>query len=119
MLRCAGRGAAGRVDAVLELLARLEARRLARRNLDRLAGLRVAARARRRLADTEGAEAAQVDLVTAGKRVRHQLEDVFHELLHLSFRRARLGGDLVDDVGLLHFGSLPRVSASFVWRRAS
>src|SRR3569833_4730228 len=102
MLGRAGSRGALRVDAVLQLLARLEARRLARRMLERLARLRIAARARRGLAHAEGAEAAEVDLVAARQRVRHELEHVLHELLYLRLGGAGLARDRVDQVGLLH-----------------
>src|SRR4051794_32493093 len=58
-----------RLESLLERCGGLEARRLGRGDLDRLAGLRVAALARGALRHAELAEAGQADLVAAGQLV--------------------------------------------------
>src|SRR5207247_8955375 len=91
-----------------QLLAGLEAGDAARRDLDRLAGLRVAAGARRRVADAEGAEAAQVDLLALRQAFGDQLEHVVDDGLRLGLRYVRLGRNSVDQIRLLHGFSPPK-----------
>src|SRR3954465_13498035 len=93
------------VQRVFERLARLELGGLRRVDLDRLARLRIAARARFSIRDLEGAEPRDVALVAAPKR----RDDVVEDRVHDPFSRALLEVDLrrngLDQLGLGHADS--------------
>src|SRR5262245_8831495 len=70
------RAARAVVDALAQILARLEMRHVLARQRDGLAGLRVAALAWRAEMEREAAEAADLDAAALGERVAHDLEDL-------------------------------------------
>src|SRR3954468_10677979 len=93
--RCDGRAAVAvrlGLDGLLELRGRREARDLRRRDLDGLAGLRVAALAGRALGDRELAEPRQRHLVAGAKLVGDLLEGHLDGLLGLAGAEAGLLG---------------------------
>src|SRR4051812_30352729 len=63
------------VDELFQLLARLEVRNLLRRDVDFVAGSRIATLARLPLAQPEAAESAQLDFLAAVQRVDDAFED--------------------------------------------
>src|SRR4051794_8060168 len=73
--------------AVFERLAGFEAGHPARRNNQRLIGLRVSPGALFGVADAESSKAAQVDLVATGHGLGEVVKHVIQELLSLSLRK--------------------------------
>src|SRR5688572_15976607 len=96
----AGTGAT--TSELLELLAGLEADRLARGDGDLDAGLRVAPDALLAVAHLEHAEAAQLDALAGGQRLFHGVDDGVHRHRRLDARHGGVLSDEVDDVGLDH-----------------
>src|SRR5215218_7412234 len=90
---------------ILQVLARLEAHRLAGgdRHLD--AGLGIAADALLAVADLEDAEAAELDPLAVAERGLHSLDDGVDGLSRLHPGYIRDFRDAVDDVRLDHCGS--------------
>src|ERR1700733_12137852 len=72
----------------LELVARMEGDDVARLDRNRLAGARIAARARALLADREVAEAGQLDLVALDQRLVQQVEEGLDDVLGLALVQA-------------------------------
>src|SRR3954449_11321275 len=89
------------LDGLLERRGGLEARHLRRGDLDRLAGLRVAALARRALGDGELAEARQADLVAVRQLIRDLLERRLDRFLGLAVAQPGLVGDRACELGLV------------------
>ena len=86
-----------RIDPLAQILARLEMRNVLAGERDRLAGLRIAALARRTEMQREAAEAADLDALAAGERVAHDLEHLLdRELDVLRGQVLLLGGDDLD-----------------------
>src|SRR5688500_12208484 len=77
------------VDALAQILAGLEVRHVLARQRDGLAGLRVAALARRAEVQREAAEAADLDAAALGERIAHDLEDLLDRQLDV------LGGQVL------------------------
>src|SRR5436305_4723020 len=100
---------------VFEVLARLEADRLAGgdRHLD--AGLGVAADALLAVADLEDAEAAKLDALAVAERGLHGFDDGIDGLRRLHPGHIRDFRDAVDDVRLDHCGSETWASLERVW----
>src|SRR5205823_14628430 len=90
------------VDAVAELFSDLERGRLPGRDLDGLTSARVAAAARGALANGEGAEAAEVDALTAGQPLGHRIEECVDRLLDLWPRNVLPLGHQIHQVGFFH-----------------
>src|SRR6185436_6362654 len=90
------------VHAIAELFADLEGGRLPGGNLDGLAGARVAAAARGALAYGEGAEATEVDALTAGQPLGDGIEECVDRLLDLWPRNVLSLGHQVHQVGFFH-----------------
>src|SRR3954452_12269507 len=104
----ARRGRRLRLDRLLELRGRGEARDLGRRDLDRLARLRVATLAGGALGDRELAEARQRDLVARAELVGDALERDVDGLLGLAAAEAGLLGYRLRQLVLVdgcHWGS--------------
>src|SRR6267142_6296470 len=89
-------------DGGRELLARTEARHLARLDLDLLAGLRVAADASLALADRERAEADQRDTIALLQCLGDPVDQRIQRLAGGRLADLRVFGDLVDKIRLVH-----------------
>src|SRR5258707_9126126 len=98
----------GRVDALAQLLARLEVRHVLLRHLHLLARLRIAAGARRPVVQPEAAEAADLDAVAGEQRLRHRIEDHLDRVLGVLRHQLRIAlGEARDQFGLGHATLLP------------
>jgi hypothetical protein len=91
----------GAVDPIPQLLAGLECGHLARRDLDRRAGLRVSPRTRGGFAHREGAEATQIDPLALGKSFGDGLNQRIDGGLYLRSRQAFLLRNDIDQISLL------------------
>src|SRR5262249_27571321 len=105
--------ASGLEAQVLEVLARLETDGASGRDLDFLAGARVAADAALARLDLEHAEAAQLDPVPPHQGVFHGLEHGLDGHFRLDLRDVGGLRDLVDDVHLDHDGMELLLSDSY------
>src|SRR3954469_16628719 len=99
-LRRVRRGSAG--DGRLERGRGLEARHRGRGDLDRLAGLGVAALARVALPRLEGAETGDLDLLARGDLGGDGVDDGGQSALGVGLAEARRVGDGLDELVLLH-----------------
>src|SRR2546428_1300097 len=90
------------VDQLLEFLPRLEVGNLFRRDFDFLSGFRIAAGARFATAQTEAAEAAQLDLLSGAKRLDDRVEHDVDDRLRLLLRQLNNARHLVDEFSLRH-----------------
>src|SRR5947209_10931240 len=86
-------------DGLLERRAGAEARRLRRLDVDRLARLRVARRARCPVADTELAETGQRDVVALLECVRDVIGDRVERIPGLGLAEAGVVRDRLDELG--------------------
>src|SRR5690606_37380114 len=112
-----GTGSAGRgssaflaVQPVTQKLAGLEEGNVLFLYLDRVAGARIAPRARIAFLDRERPEAAQFHPVAPGHRLDDFLKDRVHDLLDVALEQMRVFfGDLGDQFGSDHVANPPRV----------
>src|SRR5688572_5537998 len=95
------------VQRVLDLAAALEADVLARLDLDRLAGRRVAAGARGALADGEAAEARDLHPLALAQRARDRVDRRLEGVGRLAPGQPRAVHNIVDDVSLACHPSPP------------
>src|SRR6185436_18802510 len=79
-----------RVDALAQLLAGLEVRHVLFRDVHFLAGLRIAADARRPVIQAEAAEPADLDAMAVEQRVRHRIQDHLHRVLRVLRHQLRV-----------------------------
>src|SRR5579864_2342986 len=86
----------------LQLLARFEAHRFARRNGNLSASARVTPDAGLARSDIEHTEPAQFNAITLGERPLHAPENCFHGQFGLGLRDSCLVDHFVDDVELDH-----------------
>src|SRR4029453_12947154 len=96
------RGRPSRVDELAQALADLEERNTLLGNIDRAAGLGVAALAGVAMTDAEAAEPPQLDLVPLGESVSNVVEDRVDDSLGLLLRQVRQLRDFVDQLGFRH-----------------
>src|SRR4051794_16798057 len=111
-----GSPAPGVRSEILEVLARLEADRLAGRDRHLDAGLGIAADALLAVADLEDAEAPELDPLAVAERALHGFDDGVDGLRRLDPGHIRKLSDAVDDVRLDHCGSETGASLERVWR---
>src|ERR1700736_2226265 len=91
------------VHALAQVLAGLEVRDVLARERHRLAGLGVASLARRAGMEGEAAEAADLDALSLGERIAHDLQNLLQRELNILRRQMLLlGGDDLDEFGLGH-----------------
>jgi len=95
-----------------QALARLEANRLARRDLDLDAGLRIATDAAFAIPDLEDPEAAELDASLVEKRLLHRLQDCRDGIGRLHPRYVDSLRHAVDDICLDHEHSEARRSVA-------
>src|SRR5258707_7908429 len=86
----------------LQLFSRLEAHRLARRNVNLFAGARVAANTGLARLHAEDTKAPELDALAAAERTFQRLEDGFDSLLGLGAANVRRCHDSVYDIELDH-----------------
>ena len=90
------------VDLVLEGLASLEDRGVARCNLDFLAGSRIAASAGIAVFAGEGAEANQGNRLTGGERTNDGIKDALDSSCCVFLAEVVLSGDFLDEFSFIH-----------------
>src|SRR5262249_47049906 len=91
------------VDALAQVLARLEVRNVLARERHRLPRLGIASLTGRAEVEREAAEATDLDAITLRQRVAHDLEDLLQRQLHVTRRQVLLlGGDDLDQFRLRH-----------------
>src|SRR5947199_5238562 len=108
-------GSPAQESEILEVLARLEADRLAGRDRHLDTGLGIAADALLAVADLEDAEAAELDALAVAERALHGFDDGIDGLRRLHPGHIRDFRDAVDDVRLDHCGSETGASLKRVW----
>src|ERR1700683_3669186 len=109
----ANRSISAAVDALAQILARLEVRHVLAGPRHGLAGFRVPALARRREMQREAAEAADLDAIALGQRVAHDLEHLLECELHILGRQMLLlRGDDLDQFRFRHSASPPIATRS-------
>src|SRR5678815_1790979 len=95
-------GHPSRVHELSQALAHLEERHTLLGYVDARSRLGIPPLARVAVADTEAAEAAQLDLVALGERVGDVVEDRVDDRLRLLLGEVGELGDLVDQIGFRH-----------------
>ena len=90
------------VDLVLEGLASLEDRGVARCNLDFLAGGRIATGAGIAVLAGEGAEANQGNRLTGGERTNDGIKDALDSSCCVFLAEVVLSGDFLDEFSFIH-----------------
>src|SRR5690606_718415 len=105
-----------RVDPVAKFLARLEVRDILSGQGHGLAGLGVAAQARRAEVQREAAKTADLDAFTLGQRAAHHLEQGLDGQVHVVGLEMRLAPrQHLDQFGLGHLRAIPRSSWVAAW----
>src|SRR5690348_12919176 len=84
------------VDSLFQFLAGAETRHFARGNMDRLAGTRITAFARRALRDTEGSEADEANLIAFLQRGADAFKHGIDRTLGVRLFQARSRGNSVN-----------------------